>query len=329
MQEPEHRPVSPPAELIAAGNALLADAATTEAFATLRTQGISPILLRGPVVTHHLYGAAEVRAYADADLLVDAPQRPGAEVVLRSLGYEHSAVLGQRASDRPPWSSTWIRSRDGATVDLHWALVGTRCEAGELWHVLRGEIEPLVVLAERLDGLNVQATALIVALHAAHHGAGLRRPLDDLQRALDRVPLDTWERARELAERLAATEAFAAGLRLLEDGATLADELGLPASYSVETALRAESAPPLSLGFEWLARTPGLRRKVLFVAGKILPDREFMRAWSTLARNGGRTGLALAYAWRPIWLISHSVPGLRAWLRARRRSSRTRPTPRR
>jgi hypothetical protein len=126
---------------------------------------------------------------------------------------------------------------------------------------------------------------------------------------------------RALAARIDASEAFAAGLRLLPDGEQLAEELALPAVYSVETLLRAESAPPMSLGFDWLARTPGARRKLALVLGKLVPDKEFMRAWSPLAGRRTKSGLALAYAWRPLWLIWHSVPGFRAWLAAQKRSN--------
>jgi hypothetical protein len=317
----EHRHPLPAAALITAGNALLADAATVEAITALHEAGITPIVLRGPVVAHHFYADRELRSYADADLLVEASRRATAEDVLRNLGYDHSAVLGQRAADRPPWSSTWIRNRDCATVDLHWTLVGARAGDVELWRVLRGAVEPIELLNRSIDGLNVEATALIVALHAAHHGSEFRRPLEDLQRALDGLQLQTWKRVCALAARIDASEAFAAGLRLLPDGEQLAEELALPAVYSVETLLRSESAPPMSLGFDWLARTPGNRRKLALVLGKLVPDKEFMRAWSPLAGRGTKGGLALAYAWRPLWLIWHSVPGFRAWLAAQKRSN--------
>jgi hypothetical protein len=53
------------------------------------------------------------------------------------------------------------------------------------------------------------------------------------------------------------------------------------------------------------------------VLGKTFPPPAFMRAWSPLARRGA-LGLALAYAWRPVWLVVHSGAAVRAWRRARR-----------
>jgi hypothetical protein len=305
------------AKLLAAGFALHADAVGAEAAEALRAAGIASILLRGRVISHHLYDRSEVRSYADADLLVEEQNRAGAEAVLRGLGYEHRAVLGQRAADRPPWSSTWVRTRDEGEVDLHWTLVGIREGPETVWEVLSAEVQPIE--PSGLVGLSAAATAFVVSLHAAHHGTASRRPVEDLQRAVARFPRVVWRAAAELAERLDASEAMSAGLRIAPHGAELADELGLPAVASVETMLRAQSAPPTALGFEWLARTSGVRKKVVLVAGKVFPDREFMRAWFRPAGES-TAGLVVGYVWRPVWLAWHTVPGLRAWLRARRRT---------
>ena len=253
---------------MAAGVALLADAAAVEATRALETAGIPSILLRGPVVARHLYGHDEIRPYMDADLLVQRDQRGRSEEVLRNLGFEHVAVLGQRSSDRPPWSSTWERPRDRANVDLHWTLIGVGASPEEVWRVFEETAERVPVRKAQLRGLGEAATALVVALHAAHHGALVGYPIDDLQRAIQRLPFGTWEAATELASRLDASEAFAAGLHLAPGGAALARRLQLPDVRTTETLLRAQTAPPTALGFDWLARTPGVRRKVIFVAAK-------------------------------------------------------------
>jgi Uncharacterised nucleotidyltransferase len=309
------------ATLLAAGTALASDHVAVEVSGTLAAAGVRTILLRGPSVTRHLYGVDEPRGYVDADLLVARASRAQAEHVLADLGFARWAVLGQRASDRPAWSSTWVRARGGGNVDLHWTIVGARVEPDTVWSVFEREVEPLDVLGTGLEGLSASATALVVTLHAAHHGARVQPPVDDLARALHQFSHSTWERASELAGRIDAIAAFQAGLRLLPAGGRLADRLGLPDEPTAETILRAGSAPPMALGFDWLAHTPGLRAKVTFVLGKIVPDREFMRAWSPLARRGDRLGIALAYLWRPFWLLWHGLPGFRAWHAARRKAA--------
>ena len=306
--------------MLAAGTALAADHVAVEAAAALEAAGVASILLRGRSVARHLYSRDEVRPYVDADLLVQAGSRTRAEKALRELGFEHRAVLGQRSSDRPPWSSTWSRDSDGGTVDLHWSIVGVRVGPDGLWGSLRPHAEPTAMLGVHLDGLDAEAMALVVVLHAAHHGKAVPHPLADLDRALDRFDGGIWQGAAGLAERLSAVDAFAAGLRLRPTGARLAESLGLPENPSTEAILRADSAPPTALGFEWLAQTQGMKPKLVLIAGKLVPDVEFMRAWSPLARRG-TLGLALAYAWRPIWLLAHSGRGFRAWRAAQRKAS--------
>jgi hypothetical protein len=159
------------------------------------------------------------------------------------------------------------------------------------------------------------ARAVVVVLHAAQHGARVQKPLDDLAQALAQLPVEVWEAASALARRLDATTAFAAGLRLLPEGSVQAATLGLPIQHSAETTLRADTARPMALGFDWLARTPGVRAKARLVRAKAVPDGAFMRAWSPLARRG-RAGLAAAYFWRVLWLTWHAAPGFRAWRRA-------------
>jgi hypothetical protein len=230
--------------------------------------------------------------------------------------------LGRRADDRPPWSSTWWRRRDEGNVDLHWTIPGMRALPETVWLVLQREGMPLRVAESEVTGLNAPATAVVVALHAAHHGIGAAAPLDDLQRAVHQWPDALWREALSLARELDATIAFAIGLRLDPAGAELADRLRLPAASSTELILRSGTAPPMALGFDWLDQTSGLGSKARLAWGKVVPDAAFMRVWSPLARGGSRTGLALAYAWRPVWLLLHAAPGYRSWRAARREAER-------
>jgi hypothetical protein len=301
----------------AAAASLGSDVVAAEVGEAFRTAGIASILLRGPSIARHLYGAGESRPYGDVDLLVAPAVLAQAEQLLADRGFAHSAVLGQRPDDRPAWSRTWQRATDAAEVDLHTTIVGVGAPPHEVWSVLTGSVEPLEVARARLDGLNAEATLVVVALHSAHHGTELRQPLVDLARAIERFPKTTWMAAAALADRLAAMPAFAAGLRQLPAGAALAERLALPDAASAEVILRAGGAPPMALGFEWLSRVPGFRAKSRLIAGKLVPDVQFMRAWSPLARRG-RVGLAAAYGFRLVWLAWHAIPGFIAWSRARR-----------
>jgi hypothetical protein len=240
-------------------------------------------------------------------------------------GFRLLDEIGRAPDDRPAWSRTWFRDSDGVYVDLHRTLVGARVASATTWAVLARHVETLEVSNRNVNGLDVEATAAIVALHAAQHGRGTQRTLNDLARALDRLSITTWDAAAVVAEELAATAAFAVGLRLLPVGREIAQGLRLPDEITTEIALRASTAPPTALGFDWLAQRQGPTAKLAFLARKIVPSADFIRAWSPLARSGSRVGLAAAYLWRPIWLALHAGPGLLAWLEARREARAPRP----
>jgi hypothetical protein len=305
------------AQLLAAGISLHTDAVTAEVVSTLQAARIHPILLRGPAIAQGLYGDAAARSYVDIDLLVARDDFARAEQVLSKLAFSDETVEGVLAGDRPTHAHIWVRSGDGAAVDLHYTLLGVSVPPEEVWQILRGCIERMSVREVSVDVLKPAGLAVVVALHAAQHGVRVEKPLDDLTRAIELLPDEVWEAASALAARLAATAAFGTGIRMLAPGAALARRLELPAGGSVETTLRASTAPPTALGFDWLARTPGGRAKVRLVVRKLVPDAAFMRAWSRVARRGP-VGLAAAYVLRVLWLARHAPSGFRAWRHARR-----------
>jgi Uncharacterised nucleotidyltransferase len=306
-----------PERLLSAAASLHLDAVTAEVVGALRDARVDSILLRGPAIARWLYDDETSRAYVDVDLLVAHADLARAEAVVSRLGFSDLTVEGVLADDRPTHAHTWARRRDGAAVDLHYTLLGARVEADRAWAVLAGETETLAVNGTTVDILRTPGRAVVVALHAAQHGVDMRQPLDDLARALALLPDRVWDDAAVLAARLEATLAFATGLRLLPPGQRVASRLELPVDRSVETALRASTPPPTALGFDWLARTPGVNMKMRLLARKVVPDATFMRAWSPLARRG-RAGLIGAYVWRLLWLARHAGPGFLAWRRARR-----------
>ncbi len=296
---------------------LATDHVTAEVVDALRRERVRAIVLKGPSLTNWLYDDG-FRPYLDSDLLVDPLKIPVAEQVLSRLGFHHPA-REDIPHDRPWHAHFWIREEwKPATIDLHRTLIGAAVPPEELWLRLSQETEQMRLAGLNVEILNVRARALHVALHAASDGIRHGRPLDDLSRALERAPEEVWKQAAELAKALDALPAFSTGLRLLPAGKALAARLELPTYRSVELALRASAMPPLSLGFEWLARTPGLRQKAAFIARKLVPPPSFMRAWSPRAAHGGPLALGVAYLYRPIWLALHVAPGLRAWWQARK-----------
>jgi hypothetical protein len=82
------------------------------------------------------------------------------------------------------------------------------------------------------------------------------------------------------------------------------------------------SPPAGTLGFDDLLHEQGAVARGRFIARKLFPTPRFMRTWSRLASRGG-VGLALAYLWRPLWVLLQVPRGLFRWV-ATSRDSETR-----
>jgi len=314
---PAEGPTSGDARLLAAARALALDAVAGELASSFEQAGIRCILLKGPAMARWLYDDELLRAYVDIDLLVPPAGLGAATRLLADAGFELSLREMALPHGRKPHAGTWIRTGDGANVDLHDTLPGVGVPPEAAWEALEHGIETLVVGRAELEVLAEPARALLVVLHAAHHGVKDEQALADLFHALARLPESTWREASGLAFRLDAVPAFASGLDLLPEGRLLARTLELPDTGTVETRLRASSAPELALSFDWLVRTSGFRARARLVWRRLAPPAGVMKARSSLARRGP-AGLAAAYVLNPPRLAWRAVPALRAWLKARR-----------
>jgi hypothetical protein len=308
---------------LATMRALAIDRVTAEVVSAFGSAGVPCILLKGPTLADWLYERGALRPYVDSDLLVRPDQVAAAERILAELGFApETATL---ASHGMSW-----RRADGAMVDLHMNLPGLGLQvdaqrpgplpAEKAWSRLAELTEPMSVGGTTVMVLTSSARALLVVLHAAHHGAELPQPLEDLSRALERLDYEEWRVVVELAWQLEATPNLTRGLRLLPQGAELADQLGLPSSEFVEAVVDSATGPgshtPLTLGFERLASARDSRARFALVLRELFPSPAFMREWSRLPRYGP-PGLVVAYVWRLLWILGHAVPSLMAWRRAR------------
>ncbi len=303
---------------VAAGLNLAVETATAEIVQALAEEHVCSIVLKGPLLTRWLYTDDAARSSTDVDLLVAPHDFERAEAVLSKLGFELLSLEGI-PYDRPWNAHEWHGPR-GIGVDLHRELVGIRTAAEEVWQVLSAQTETVTAGGAKVKALAPGARAFHVALHAAQHGIHYEKALVDLERALETLPSTTWDQAAEVAARLNALPSFVAGLRLVPAGAALAAQLKLPKAISVEATLLVSSPPHTAGGFEWLERLPGSRAKSIFLVRKLFPPAAWLRSWSPLARRGS-LGLAVAYVWRPIWLLVHAGPGLVAWRRARKHTT--------
>ncbi len=307
----------------ATAGSLAADAATVEAFETLRRAGIEPLLLKGPALARLLYDPGEERCWDDADLLVPPAEHSRAISALGRIGF-HPRISDPLERGSVPHAVHLVRparSR-GATapesIDLHLSFAGVNAPANQFWRSLSADRDRIELFGRPVDVPAVRARLTLVALHAAAHGRPHERSQRDLRRAVSRFGLADWSGAVALAREWDALDFFVVGLCLDPEGVRLLSELGIAHEPSTTAAMRGMGMPRAQRGLEQLDRTSGAGSRLRLVLRKVFPSPELMRIWKPIARRG-RLGLALAYLWRPPWLLWQLVPALRSYLEARRR----------
>lgn len=304
------------ADMLVAMYCRIVDRLVIDVSGWFRAAGIDHVLLKGPAIAGWLYDPDEVRAYGDADFLVQRGDWERAVAILQRQGFEDA--LAKMAHPRMesfhshPWGS-----RERGDVDMHATLEGLGADMDVVWRELTAERETLKLPEGEVEMLAEPGRLLHVALHVAQHRDG--KALTDLERALERIGDERWADAAALAERTDGVPAFLSGLRTIEAGGALVRRLDLREVHSVETLLRAEQVP-LAEGLHELSEAPGVRAKLRIALQEVFPRPEFMRWWSPLARRG-RGGLVAAYLWRPLYLASRLPAALRALWAARRRAS--------
>jgi hypothetical protein len=271
------------------------------------------VLLKGPVLAEWLYDEGDPRPYVDADLLISPTQHGEAERVLRRLGFTRMLRAWENER-RVEHDSEWQRSGDVGVIDLHRTLPGVRGVSPEtLWsHIWPRTVDwRMPAPGGIVRVLDEPGRALLVALHAAHHLAedGFSdRPLADLERALARTPLRTWEEAALLARQLRAAPHLARGLHAVSGGDVLAARLGLPPP---------SSGHEVAEGIERLAAARGVRPRLRLLVGALWPSPSYLRWSSSLARRGP-LGLVVAYLVRPLIVVVNAFRGYWTWRRQRR-----------
>ncbi len=164
----------------AAARTFRLDVKGAEVRAALTGAGVRAVLIKGPALARLLHGS---RDYMDVDLLVDPVALPRAEEALAELGFRRfereaavrstdpavgRAIGGQGALH----ATVWLREQDGFLIDLHDSLPQCGADASVVWQALAGHLDVATIGGVATETLDRVASALLVALHTAHHGPG-------------------------------------------------------------------------------------------------------------------------------------------------------------
>jgi hypothetical protein len=318
---PEGTAARPIAPAIMAAQAMMVEAQVARLLPMLHSYGIKALLLKGPSHERWLYGPGEPRPACDVDILVAPAQYPLTERALKDLGF-----INRYDGLAPVWAEehadTWVSRRWDLPVDLHRCLWGFSAAPDRVWQTLWASREIVDIGGVPVDVLREPARALITALHVAHHGTWVAKPLLDLRRAIERAPTSAWEQATALARDLGAAGGLVAGLTVVPEGERLRQQLGLAEirPHMPHVQPRMWFVPPTTEGFVRLAEATGPVAKAKFLWHELVPSAEFMRNRSSeasLARRG-RRGLAASYAVRWVGLLRPALTGMSAARRLRR-----------
>jgi hypothetical protein len=293
---------------------LRTDRVTAETVVRLREAGIPSVVLKGPSTARWLYDGRDCRTYDDTDILVPPPLEAAGQV-LAACGFERK--MPESTEPWTPHAENWERSGDGAAVDLHRSFHGVGVDDATAWAVLARHTEPLEVGGVEVAVLDIPARALTVALHAAS-GHARDRVVQDLHRALERVPLERWSEAYRIAVDLGAVGPFGLSLRLLPGGRDVASELGLPEAVDTFWVLRNRGDRRLlgsTLRLAWLGSLPTIRQKVGFVVRCLFPPPWVIRRWMA-ANPVRRNWIPLGYGRRIAAKVRTAPTAYREWRRA-------------
>lgn len=293
---------------------LLLDAVAARAVALLEEHGVSAILLKGRVTADWLYRGA-VRNYGDVDLLVGPAQRDRAMEVLAKIGYRHWLEGADRTEYGP--NETELVGPNRTCIDLHHTLLGVTAPPARCWEILSRRTTRMSVGGRTVTVLDPAARTMHLALHAAQNGPSDVKAVADLQHGVSQLPVELWREAERIARSIDATDAFAAGLRVLATGRRLASQLSLPPVRDVELVLRTSSAPAEALQIQKFVEADSIVGRLRFAGRKLWPTAAYMLGRAPAARTGGAS-LFVARLRRMTGLPGKFGVAFWSWRRARR-----------
>jgi Uncharacterised nucleotidyltransferase len=273
--------------------------------------GIDGLLLKGPALARLLYDVPEQRHYSDIDVLVPPGDLAAARAALVELGYRNASA--QMAVDDiggvihgESWLATPAEAMYPVVLDLHLRLAGANAPAQAAWEALKARSTPIEIGGSQVPALDRVGLAMHLAIHAAHHGAGYERGSRELTRGLDRWPPEVWREAARLAREIDAIEAFAAGLRLVESGAELAEALDLPSTERLDWQLRQGVAPRGRFHLQAFLQAGSVRERAHVIRRALFPPPGWiLRAYPWA--QGRRARMTAAYllhiARSPAWAL--------------------------
>jgi hypothetical protein len=149
----------------------------------LRSEGIDPILLKGPGLSLRAFGELGLRTYRDLDLLVGEDEVARAAALLFSAGYELLEPRAEIIPETPDWrkdhkDALFRQPETGFIVELHWRLFDNRSLMPD--RALPAPVTLGLPPLETMLVLPLEAELPYLCIHGALHGWSRLRWLADV-----------------------------------------------------------------------------------------------------------------------------------------------------
>lgn len=175
----------------------------------LGSAGVRAVTLKGPVLSVQAFGDPAARVFHDLDLLIEAPDLPGAVRQLGRAGYVPEVAMGHRdaASFVRQESCLGLRHRrSGQAVELHWNYLPMCFRHPVDFAALWRDRRTIAVAGRRFAVLPDRENARFLCLHGFKHGWDRLSLACDLAGYLSGTPVIS----------LAVDRPVAAGMLLVE-----------------------------------------------------------------------------------------------------------------
>jgi hypothetical protein len=227
-------------------------------------QGISALVIKGPVLAMQAYGDPAMRGYGDLDLLVRQPDIRRATETMLAFGYQAAVPLSAIDAGKIPGQYFFSEPDSNLIVELH-------NDFTLRYFPRRLPMEDFFArqIRVRLDGHEVPAPAVedelvLISIHGAKHFWERLSWIADVAALVSPQASIDWDRALESARAVCAEHLLNTGLRLV------ADLLGvrLPEKISARVQSDAAAAKLVKRVLRWLPAAgwapPGLFERAVF-----------------------------------------------------------------
>lgn len=295
--------------------------------ALLKSQGITAVPFKGPMLATAAYGNLALRPFADLDLLVHRPDVPRARAIMTAQDYvprydlkpSQEAGLLRFACEYPfqrreQYGNNGHSARQEVNVDIHWELFppsfSLPLDAEKFWQ----RLETLNLAGAPVSTFATEDLLLYLCVHGfAHHWNRLEW-IAVLARLIENQPDLHWNRLEIQAERTGGERILLMGLLLAHDlmGAPVPPRLvekahGAPSIGTLISYVRHRLHQDPAMGrtnldegflFDLEARGNPLKRSQYFLRRSLIPSVEDIE-WLALPQPL----FPLYYLLRPIRLL--------------------------